>query len=118
VIDTLQALLGAHAIAESSFGPNSRYYNVPLGMNVAPDGTEIRYVKRRFIPPENQFATLGLHRVMPSERIDLIAAQRLGDPLLYWRICDANPTLRPDALLVVGAYLRIALAAGVPGAAS
>lgn len=117
MIDTLQALLGAGAISESSFGPNSRYYNAPLGTLVAPDGREIRYVKRRLIPAENRFATLGLHRVVQGERIDLIAAARLGDPLLYWRICDANPVLRPDTLLIVGAYLRIALSAGVPGAA-
>jgi len=115
MIDTLAALLGAGAIAESSFGPESRYYNIALGSLTAADGSTMRYVKRRFVPAENRFAILGLHRVVAAERIDLIAAQRLGDPLLYWRICDANPTLRPDALVVVGAYLKLALAAGTPG---
>lgn len=117
MIDTLQALLGAGAIAESSFAPTSRYYGIPLGTYVGPDGTEIRFVKRRFIAAENRFTVLGLHRVTAAERIDVIAAQRLGDPLIYWRICDANPTLRPDELIVVGAYLKIALAASAAGSA-
>ena len=30
------------------------------------------------------------------DRLDVMAAQYLGDPELFWRICDANGAMRPE----------------------
>ena len=35
----------------------------------------------------------------PDDRIDLVADRYLGDPQAWWRICDANAALDPDALI-------------------
>ncbi len=89
------------------FLPSSRYYDLLRAIHVA-DGREQVYVRRRFLPPVR---TDGLeHTVNQGDRLDNIAARTLGDPELFWRICDANEVLRPDELTeVVGRKLRIPL---------
>ena len=48
--------------------------------------------------------------------MDQIAASELGDPLQFWRICDANGAMRPQDLTdTPGRLLRITLPQGVPG---
>jgi len=42
---------------------------------------------------------LAWHQVAPDDRIDLVADRYLGDPQAWWRICDANAALDPDALI-------------------
>jgi hypothetical protein len=45
-----------------------------------------------------------------------IAAQYLGDPEQFWRICDGNRAMRPDELTeTIGRRLRITLPAGITG---
>ena len=45
-----------------------------------------------------------------------IAAQYVGDPQQFWRLCDSNGAMRPEALVSnVGAMLTITLPEGVPG---
>jgi hypothetical protein len=62
---------------------------------------------------------MQLVTVRDGDRIDRMSAQYLGDPLLYWRICDANGVLRPDELTeIAGFSLRITLPAGVAGGTS
>lgn len=52
-----------------------------------------------------------------GDRLDLIAAKYLGDPLMAWLICDANGAIRPDDLVATpGAALAITTPQGVPGA--
>ena len=54
--------------------------------------------------------------VSEGERLDNIAAHYVGDPLLFWRICDANGDMRPDALIErIGRRLRITLPEGIVG---
>jgi hypothetical protein len=115
MIDTLSALLGAGAIPQTSYAPNSRYYNLSPLTYTAKDGRTIRYTARRFIPPPDRFAPIAVHAVVQGERVDTIAAQSFGDPLLYWRLCDANLAVRPDDLEVPGTQLRITLAAAPAG---
>jgi len=39
----------------------------------------------------------------------------LGDPELFWRVCDANRAMRPDELTeTIGRRLRITLPEGIP----
>lgn len=115
MIDTLSALLAAGAIPQTSYAPNSRYYNLAPSTYTAPDGSTIRYTARRFIAQPNQFATIAVHAVVQGERVDTIATQFFGDPLLYWRLCDANLAVRPDDLEAPGTQLRITLAAPPTG---
>ncbi len=45
-----------------------------------------------------------------------MAATQLGDPLLWWRLADANGAIDPTAMTdPPGRVLRVALAEGVPG---
>ncbi len=55
--------------------------------------------------------------VVEGDRVDNLAAQYLGDPELYWRLCDANGVMRPDDLTeTAGAKVAITLPEGIPGA--
>jgi hypothetical protein len=83
---------------------------------VGPDGEEspVTYVRRRVVPPPAGGAPLATHRVAVGDRLDLLAARYLGDPELFWRICDANAAHRPDELVEEpGRLLRIAMPEGV-----
>lgn len=98
-----------------SFLPSSRYYGASNLTWVAPDGTEVPYLARRIIPSPQAYVPLERIRLRGDERIDNIAADSFGDPLLYWRIVDANGDADPaDAagpegrLLVIPLPLEIA----------
>ena len=65
---------------------NSRYYSIDTAVLETPDGREVRYVLRRFIPPPERFALLQEHMVHQRERLDNITAKYLGDPEQFWRI--------------------------------
>ena len=113
--DTLAALLSGGAIPQTSYAPDSRYYgNQPTTYTTA-DGRTIRYLSRRFIPQPSSYAPISVHTVAQGERVDVMAAQFFGDPLLYWRLCDANLALRPDDLEQPGKVLVVTLAAGFAG---
>ena len=90
------------------FLPNSRYQDLPRATLVGPDGREIVYVRRRFVP--NARSEGVQHTVTQGDRLDNVTARTLGDPEAFWRICDANRALRPDELTeVVGRVLQIPL---------
>lgn len=113
--DQLQAMLHLGA-SSSRFPQNSRYYSTGVSAFTAPDGRVIVYLRRRFVPPADQFALLQEHTVTEGERLDNIAAQSLGDPELFWRLCDGNNAMKPDDLTeTVGRSLRITLPQGIPG---
>ena len=81
-----------------------------------PDGTEVKYLRRRFVPPPENFALLQEHTVTEGERLDHIAAKYLGDPEQFWRLCDANGAIRPNELIEsVGRRIRITLPENIPG---
>ena len=117
-MDPVQAFMQANALTAPLFPPTSRYYGIAAIQVVAADGTVISYLKRRFVPPPENFSALGEHLVVSGDRLDNLAARYLGDPQQYWRICDANAAMRPAELTeTVGSRLRITLPEGVPGAA-
>ena len=83
-----------------------------------PDGRVVAFLRRRFVPQPEQFTLIKEHRVVQDERLDNIAHAELGDPLLFWRLCDANRAIRPNELTeTVGRRLRVTLPLGVPGTA-
>lgn len=79
------------------FGKLSRYRAVPDV--VAPDaaGRTLAAKDIRLLPAVSGTVT---HTVEAGDRLDQLAHAYYGEPLLYWRICDANPDfLSPLALL-------------------
>ena len=114
--DALQALLAPLGLASSAFPPTSRYNGVPTATIMAADGTTITYVSRRVVPQPDSLATLQVVTIRDGDRLDRLAGQYLGDPTAFWRICDANGAIRPNALIEEpGRSLRITLPSGIPG---
>jgi hypothetical protein len=99
-----------------TFPPTSRYYGIETTTIETADGKSHAYLRRRFVPQPERFTTLQEHVVVQGERIDNITARYLGDPLQFWRVCDANRAMRPEELTEeLGRRLRITLPEGIPG---
>ena len=96
------------------FPANSRYHAVPALSWTGPDGRVHRYLRRRFIPQPDAIVATATARVLEGQRLDRLAAERIGDPERFWRIADANGAMRPADLMVPGRILRIPNA--TPGA--
>lgn len=95
--------------------PTSRYYGLGIEIFESPDGREVAYFVRRFVPSADRFALLQEHVVSRGERVDHLAARYLGDPEQFWRLCDANTVMRPEELTeTLGRRLRITLPEGIP----
>jgi hypothetical protein len=77
----------------------SRYYNIETTTLALPDGRMVSYARRRFLPQGDRLALLAEVSVTPGERIDGVSNRTLGDPLAFWRICDANIAMDPQAML-------------------
>jgi len=105
----LQALLQPGSLTQTLFPPTSRYHGVALATITQPDGTAVAYVRRRFIPPPESYAPIGEHTITQGERLDHLAARYLGDPELFWRICDANAAIFPAELEREGQVVQITL---------
>ena len=96
--------------------PSSRYYGLETRVYVTSDGVEVPYFPRRLLPDPARLAAIAEHLVMQGERPDTVAAQTLGDPELFWRLCDGNRVLQPEELTAKpGRRLRITLPENVPG---
>src|SRR5262249_44384873 len=114
--DQLQALLQVGARA-ALFPANSRYHGIEVARLERPDGSAVAYLRRRFLPQPEELNLLLEHTVVQGDRLDNLAARSLGDPELFWRLCDANLAIHPDELTeTVGRKLRVTLPAGIPGA--
>jgi hypothetical protein len=80
-----------------------RYADVPVLTTTSVDAgetRELRYLGRRKLPDGRETHVLALHVVSAGDRLDLVAASHLGDPLAAWRIADANLALDPFQLTV------------------
>jgi hypothetical protein len=97
------------------FSDSSRYFGIARLEYRTADGRTIVYVRRRFVPPADRFDLIEEHIVTEGERFDTIAAQHLGDPEQFWRLCDANGAMEPEELQEVGRRLRITMPEGIPG---
>ena len=98
-----------------AFQSTSRYYSTETDTYETRDGQLIRYLCRRFLPPLDRFTLVQEVVVAQGDRLDNITARYLGDPEAFWRLCDANPILRPEELEVIGRHIRITLPEGIPG---
>jgi hypothetical protein len=111
----LQQILQPNGLKATLFPPASRYSGIETAILETPDGKTITYIRRRFCPLPERFALLREYLVAQGDRIDTIAANSLGDPEQFWRICDANAAMRPEGLIETGRRLRITLPEGVAG---
>jgi hypothetical protein len=92
------------------FETTSRYYNLANRSYEAKDGHAILYKERRFLPQGMNLPLLVEVTVEQSDRLDLIAYRTLGNPELFWRVCDANDAMDPFALTASpGRKLRVAV---------
>jgi hypothetical protein len=114
----LQAMISMGVVPTVNFPTDSRYYTSQTLQYTAPNGEMIAYLARRFVPQPGaaNYSTIAQHTVKQGDRLDLLAANYLGDPLLYWLLCDANGAIEPDALVATaGKVLMITMPQGVPG---
>ncbi|WP_418276915.1 hypothetical protein ACNHYB_03085 [Isoptericola jiangsuensis] len=81
----------------------SRYDDVPTTTFEVTASTGarrlVRHYRRRFPPEPTTSPSTALHTVVPGDRLDLLSAALTGDPLGFWRLCDANAALDPDDLV-------------------
>jgi hypothetical protein len=92
------------------FAKGSRYERTPQAVYADRLGRQVPYVLLRTFPPAAP--ARQLHDVGAHERLDLIADHFFGDSQQFWRICDANRTLRPEEIETVGTRLTIPLVTG------
>jgi len=97
------------------FPPNSRYASIETSTLTQPDGSEVSYLLRRFVPQQDSVTTLVEHVLVQGERLDGITARYLGDPEQFYRVCDGNGVMHPLELEVPGRVIRITLPEGVSG---
>jgi len=103
-------------LSATLFASTSRYHGLEILRHKLPDGREVAYVARRFVPQQDRFETLRQHMVSEGDRPDNLAAHYLGDPEQFWRLADANNDLNPfDLTAEVGRQIRITLPEGIPG---
>jgi hypothetical protein len=71
------------------FASNSRYYKLgTYTVNLANGQTAI--ATRLPLPPTSPVPLSGYYTVKQDDRLDSIAAHYLGDPTLFWQLCNAN----------------------------
>jgi len=114
--DPVAALLAQTSLSNTLFASTSRYFGISTATLDRPGGQTVVYLLRRFVPSPENFQILQEHTVVQGDRLDKLAGQYLGDPTLFWRLCDANRAMRPDALTETpGHTLDITLPLGITG---
>jgi hypothetical protein len=115
----LQTLIQMGVVPPVVFPTDSRYYGTGILQYTLPNGPSVSYLQRRIVPQPGapNFATVAQHTVRQGDRLDLLAARYLGDPIMFWLLCDANGAIRPwDLVATPGKVLNITTPQGVPGA--
>lgn len=111
----MEALVKSAAGTGAPTNPSSRYYGSAVQALTRADGRKVAYLQRRVIPQPEIYTNLVNYTVVEGDRLDNLASKFLGDPLLYWMICDANGAIDPDELTTqVGRQIKIPLAASIP----
>jgi hypothetical protein len=118
VESALAALITSAAGTGAPTNPSSRYYGAAIEQFVLPNGTAVKYLARRVIPQASVYTNTRTHVITDSDRLDNLAATFLGDPILYWMICDANNATDPDELTAQpGHTIVVPVAASIPAGA-
>jgi nucleoid-associated protein YgaU len=112
--DPLKLLLEG-ASQPNPFPASSRYAGLEIATHTQAE-TAIVYMARRILPQGDELPVVQEHVVTEGERLDHLAARYLGDPEQYWRICDGNNAMQPEALVSEpGQRVRITLPEGITG---
>jgi len=77
------------------FDKTSRYSRIPESTIVTPEGRQVTYKQRRFLPQGASMRIISSTTAQEGDRLDLIAARTLGSAEMAWRICDANNAMNP-----------------------
>ena len=113
----LESMVKAAAGTGAPTKASSRYYASPVEMVTGADGIQVAYLQRRIIP-QPEIYTTTVDDVIVGDRLDTLAARFLGDPLLFWMICDANGADDPDELTAqAGSTIQIPVASAIPSGA-
>jgi hypothetical protein len=96
------------------FDQTSRYFNIETSTLTVETNSgekkEIKYVRRRFLPPDGEMTILAEHIAKQEDRLDNITALYIGDSTQFWRICDANEVFNPpDLTSEVGRIIKISI---------
>ena len=75
--------------------PSSRYDDVERYVVPGPDGVPVQVAAS---PRRARPVRLGVHLRRDGERLDHLSAHYLDNSTEFWRICDVNDTMLPDAL--------------------
>jgi nucleoid-associated protein YgaU len=111
----LAALIANAAGTGGPANPNSRYYGAAIEQLALPSGMPVNYLVRRIIPQPLIYTTTTTYVITGGDRLDNLAQRSLGDPTLYWMICDANGATDPDELTAqTGRTIVIPSAASLP----
>ncbi len=113
----IQQMVQAAAGSGATTNPNSRYYGFPVEFLTQQDGTQVAYLQRRIIPQPTIYKQTQSYIVVQGDRLDNLASSKLGDPILYWAICDANAATDPDELTAdaqIGTTIVMPLMTGIP----
>ena len=95
------------------FTVNSRYHSIETAKWRDPNDREFIYLRRRFVPIPKESSIQMEHNVTQDERLDNITAKYLGNPELFWQLCDMNNAMRPEELTsTIGRRLRITVLDG------
>jgi hypothetical protein len=76
--------------------PGSRYEKTGSYILTRPDGTRVPVLR---MPLPGPAFVRGYYQRLDGQRLDLIARAFLTDPTTFWRLCDANNSVSPDALI-------------------
>jgi hypothetical protein len=88
------------------FFPGSRYQTQAIYQVTSPGGVLATAVT---VPLPIAPALIGFHKRRQGDRLDLVANHYLGDATAFWRVCNANNAMVPDALtthMLIGIPVR------------
>ena len=111
----LQAMIQSAAGTGGPTDPSSRYLGTPIEMLTLPNGTQVAYLQRRIIPQSQIYTSVQNYAVVDGDRLDNLAFNFLGDPILFWMICDANSVSDPESLTnQIGSTILMPMASALP----
>lgn len=124
-MDPVAALLAAGLVPGTTLPPTSRYATTGTRVHTpatAPGGppqeqpVPVAHFGRRLVPRPDRLAASHEVACTQGDRRDTLAAAVFGDPLLWWRLADANGVIDPATMTSPpGRVLRVASDEGVPG---
>jgi hypothetical protein len=113
--NALAALVRSGVGTGAPTNPSSRYYGAGVEQITLANGNVVSYLSRRIIPPMSIYAQTQNYSIVAGDRLDILAARFLADPILFWMIADANSAEDSiDLTATPGRVILIPLVSGIP----